>query len=421
MQSKQVERADQLSVKTNGHFTRVNLSVCPVNDISGRARLPGIAGTPATADSASATDPQLFLVMLADAPEPSPAAMALEAALGEDGLLNLQGDAVSLRIAELQRELRAKDDYLQSTHEELESSNEELKSANEEMQSVNEELQSTNEELETSKEELQSVNEELATVNTELQDKVTDLSRANNDMNNLLAGTGIGTVFVNHQLRILRFTPAASSIINLILSDVGRPVGHIVSNLVGYDNLVSDVQQVLDTLAPKAIDVQTKEGRWYTMRIQPYRTLENVIEGAVISFVDVTELKQTTAALTQSSKQLARMAVVVRDAFDAITVQDLAGQFLAWNPAATRMYGWSEAEALQMNVRSLIPEALREQALQRLAEMSRAALIEPLQTERLTKQGVLVGVAITSTALLGENGQVYAIATTERAVGQGTE
>ena len=111
------------------------------------------------------------------------------------------------------------------------------------MQSVNEELQSTNEELETSKEELQSVNEELSTVNNELQTKVVDLSRANNDMSNLLAGTGIGTVFVDHQLRILRFTPAASSIINLILSDVGRPVGHIVANLVGYNALAAGVKR----------------------------------------------------------------------------------------------------------------------------------------------------------------------------------
>ena len=141
----------------------------------------------------------------------------------------------------LKQELRAKEEYLQAANEELETSNEELKSSNEEMQSVNEELQSTNEELETSKEELQSVNEELATVNAELQTKVADLSRANNDMNNLLAGTGIGTVFVDHQLRILRFTPAATRIINLIPGDVGRPVGHIVSNLVGYDRLVADV------------------------------------------------------------------------------------------------------------------------------------------------------------------------------------
>ena len=141
------------------------------------------------------------------------------------------------RIAALREELRAKEEYLQSTNEELETANEELKSSNEEMQSVNEELQSTNEELETSKEELQSVNEELATVNAELQTKVAALTRANNDMNNLLAGTGIATVFVDHQLRILRFTPTATQIINLIPSDVGRPVGHIVSNLTNYDQL----------------------------------------------------------------------------------------------------------------------------------------------------------------------------------------
>ena len=126
---------------------------------------------------------------------------------------------------------------------------------------MNEELQSTNEELETSKEELQSVNEELATVNAELQNKVADLSRANNDMNNLLAGTGIGTVFVDHQLRIQRFTPAVTQVINLIPTDVGRPLGHIVSNLVGYDRLVEDVRTVLDTLVPKEVEVQTQDGR----------------------------------------------------------------------------------------------------------------------------------------------------------------
>lgn len=155
------------------------------------------------------------------------------------------------------------------------------------MQSVNEELQSTNEELETSKEELQSVNEELATVNAELQIKVLDLSRANSDMNNLLAGTGIATVFVDHQLNIMRFTPTATRIINLILSDVGRPVGHVVSNLLGYDRLVEDTREVLDTLIPKEVEVKTIEGKQYKMHIQPYRTLENVIEGAVLTFVNI--------------------------------------------------------------------------------------------------------------------------------------
>ena len=241
--------------------------------------------------------------------------------------------------------MRAKEEYLQTTTEELETSNEELKSANEEMQSINEELQSTNEELETSKEELQSVNEELATVNAELQGKVADLSRVNNDMNNLLAGTGIGTIFVDHQLRIQRFTPAVTQVINLIPTDVGRPVGHIVSNLVGYDHLVEDVQQVLDTLVPKEVEVQTVPGKWFLLRIRPYRTLENVIEGAVITFFDITEMKKAREAL-QDSETLRRLAVVMRDSRDAILVQDLDGRILCWNPGATRLYGWSEAEAL---------------------------------------------------------------------------
>ena len=141
----------------------------------------------------------------------------------------------------------ARDEHLQATREELETSNEELKSSNEEMQSVNEELQSANEEMETSREELQSVNEELATVNAELSAKVLDLSRSNNDMNNLLSGTGIATVFLDPQLRIVRFTPAAAQIINLIPGDIGRPVSHLVSNLVGYDSLATDAQVVLDT------------------------------------------------------------------------------------------------------------------------------------------------------------------------------
>jgi two-component system CheB/CheR fusion protein len=383
-----VVRCMGLRVKTNGDFTTVNLTVRPV------------AAGPAVTSEAP-----LYLVIL-------------EEALPSD-LVSRDKEAVDqtpdadVRIASLNQELRAKDEYLQTANEELETSNEELKSSNEEMQSVNEELQSTNEELETSKEELQSVNEELATINSELQTKVADLSRANNDMNNLLAGTGIGTVFVDHRLRILRFTPAASMIINLILSDIGRPVGHIVSNLVGYDRLVADTQAVLNTLIPKEVEVQTTDDKWFTMRIQPYRTLDNVIEGAVISFVDITEMKQTKEALRKAN-ELLRLAVVVRDAHDAITVQDMDGRILAWNPAAVRMYGWSEAEALKMNVRDQIPEELREKALANVHQLSRAEILEPYRTQRIIKDGSVVEVWITSTALVNETGQMYAIATTER-------
>jgi len=391
---KEPVRHPGLRVKTNGGFTTINLTVRQV-----------------TAGRDAAAEPTLFLAIFQEAP-PADQERPEAAADSVEGVGESASD-VDARITALKQELRVKEEYLQTTNEELETSNEELKSSNEEMQSVNEELQSTNEELETSREELQSVNEELATVNAELQLKVTDLSRANNDMNNLLAGTGIGTIFVDHQLRILRFTPAVTHVINLILTDVGRPVSHIVSNLVGYDRLVDDVQAVLESLAPKEVEVLTQAGAWYSLRIRPYRTLENVIEGAVISFVDITEVKR--ARETQlKSEVLSRLAVVTRDAYDAITVQDREGRILAWNPSAERMYGWSEAEALAMNIRDLTPEELRQEALDTVRRLGRSEVLKPYSTQRLAKGGGVVGIWLTATALVNEVSEVYAIATTER-------
>jgi len=390
---REIVRFPGLRVKTNGDFSLVNLTIHPV-----------LTGSGATVEA------PLYLVVL----EELPAEQAVSAPELASGGPAVDEDA---RIAALKQELHAKEEYLQTANEELETSNEELKSSNEEMQSVNEELQSTNEEMETSKEELQSVNEELATVNTELNGKVGDLSRVNNDMNNLLAGTGIGTVFVDHELRILRFTPAISDIINLIPSDVGRPVGHIVSNLLGYDHLSADVQLVLNTLIPKTQDVQTREGQWYALRILPYRTVDNVIEGAVITFVNITEVVQVRESLKKAN-ELLRLAVVVRDSHDAVTVQDLEGRILAWNPGAERLYGWSEAEALTLNVRDRTPVALRAEALDRVKQLSRAKVLEPYLTKRLTKAGGIVDVSMISTALVDATGQMYAIATTERVQGE---
>jgi two-component system CheB/CheR fusion protein len=387
-------RCPGLRVKTNGHFALVNLTIRPV---------PAV---PPTSPSASSPQPPLYLVILeeaaADPANSTPLAAGPKSSADTD-----------TQILALKQELRAKEEYLQSTNEELETANEELKSSNEEMQSVNEEMQSTNEELETSKEELQSVNEELATVNNELQTKVADLSRANNDMNNLLAGTGVGTLFVDHHLRILRFTPAATQIINLISTDVGRPVGHIVSNLVGYDHLVADVREVLDRLGSKEVQVQTQTGAWYLLRIRPYRTLDNVIEGAVITFTDITDYKKMQAELRES-QGLRRLAVVVHDATDAILVQDLEGRLLAWNPAAERQYGWTEAEALQKKIYDLIPENQCQEALEITRHLSGAEILRPYTTQRITKDQRTVDVHITATALVNATGKVYAIATTER-------
>jgi two-component system CheB/CheR fusion protein len=384
---KELARYTNLRVKTNGDFTAINLTVEPVAPIGGEA--------------------SRFLVTFEDVPTP-PESAAVDASRGAS-----KHGELETRIAELTRELQDKDEHLESAHELMQTANQELTSANEELQSTNEELQSTNEELETSKEELQSVNEELATVNAELQTKVSDLSRANNDMNNLLAGTGVGTIFVDHQLYIQRFTPTATQLINLIRTDLGRPLAHIASNLVGYDSLVSDVQEVLDTLMPKEIEVKTRADAWYLLGIRPYRTLENVVEGAVITFTEVTELRNAQAALRESETQR-RMAVVVRDARDAITVQGLDGGILAWNRGAARMYGWTEAEALRMNIRDLIPDDQRDEALAVVQRLSRAEVLVPFGMKRITKGGQIVEILMTATALVNELGQVYAVSTTER-------
>ena len=680
VRTKEIVHSQGLLVQTAGGQIAVNLTVHPViADPFGETQ-----GRPA----ASPASVQYLVILEEAAVSPGKAGKRqADKKAGVESPKTMKGDDAKARIAALQLALRVKEEYIQTSNEELEYSTEELKFVNEEMQSVNEKLQSSNEELETSKEELQSVNEALLTVNTEMQTKVADLSRANNDMNNLLAGTGIGTIFVDQALTIQRFTPPVTQIMNMILSDLGRPVSHIASNLRDYDQLSADVKTVLDTLIPKEIEVQTTEGKWYLMRILPYRTTNNVIEGAVITFVEITELKQmhvsiielekvqaemqaseerfrslvsvtaqivwitdavgnvtgdmpswraytgqtveqvrsegwaealhpedlqqalavwqraleshslyeveyrmrrhdgqyrlfaargtplrsadgsvcewvgycaditerkrTEEALRESrekystifdqspiaiefynsdgglisvnsacinlfgvvnrneisgfklfedpnistdikakllnmenvrfeaefnfeevkrlnlyqttcsgikildwsispltngnvvvgyieqiqditerkqledelkrslqkAKTLLRLAVTTRDSQDALTVQDLDGRIIAiiaWNPAALRMYGWSEVEALDMDVLDRIPEGRREEALARLHRLSQSEKIEPYRTQRLAKDGRIVEIWMTATALLNETGQVYAISTMER-------
>jgi two-component system CheB/CheR fusion protein len=202
-------------------------------------------------------------------------------------------------LAALERELQQAREDIQATREQMQMSQEELKSANEELQSTNEELQSTNEELTTSKEEMQSLNEELQTVNQELQVKVDELSRANNDMKNLLNSTDIATLFLDDALGVRRFTPQTTSIIKLIPGDAGRPITDIASDL-DYPTMVADAREVLRTLAFVEQPVATRDGRWFLVRIMPYRTLENRIDGVVITFSNITAAKQLEAKLREA-------------------------------------------------------------------------------------------------------------------------
>ena len=204
---------------------------------------------------------------------------------------------------ELERQLlRAREDA-QASREEMQSSQEELKSMNEELQSTNEELQSTNEELTTSKEEMQSLNEELQTVNTELQTKLDELSGANNDMKNLLNSTDIATVFLDNELRLRRFTLQAKTIVKFIHSDVGRPFTDLASDLI-YPALVTEAQEVLRTLVFSERSITTNDGRWFTVRIMPYRTMDNRIDGVVITFADITAAKKLEASLREKNADL---------------------------------------------------------------------------------------------------------------------
>ncbi|MBC8550354.1 MAG: PAS domain-containing protein, partial [Candidatus Brocadiales bacterium] len=205
------------------------------------------------------------------------------------------------QVTNLKQELKSAKEYLQATIEELETSNEELKSTNEEMQSTNEELQSTNEELETSKEEQQSTNEELETVNSELQNKVSELSRANNDLSNLLASTDIATIFLDTKLSIVRFTPSLTKLFNVLPSDINRHIGDITAKF-NSETLYHDAETVLNTLVQSEQEVQANDGSRYSVRILPYRTVENMIDGIVLTFVDITKIRDAENEMSKLEK-----------------------------------------------------------------------------------------------------------------------
>jgi len=202
----------------------------------------------------------------------------------------------NVRVHEMEQELQRLGELLQSTREEMQSSQEELKSTNEELQSTNEELQSTNEELTTSREEMQSLNEELQTVNAEQQSKMDELARVNNDMKNLLNSTEIVTVFLDNQLHIRRFTDGANKLFKVIPGDVGRPLSDITSDLI-YSGMDEDAREVLRTLVFSEKQITTTDGRWFLVRIMPYRTMDDVIGGLVITFTNITAAKSLEAEL----------------------------------------------------------------------------------------------------------------------------
>ncbi len=258
--------------------------------------------------------------------------------------------------SELEKELQSAREEIQNTLEEMEASQEELKSTNEELQSTNEELQSTNEELTSSKEEMQSLNEELQTVNTELQTKIDDYSRVNNDMKNLLDSTDIATLFLDKELNIRRYTVQATKIFKLIKSDIGRPFTDQVSDLI-YPELAADALEVLRTLVFIQKQIPAKDGRWFSTRIMPYRTFDDKIDGLVITFIDISDLRQVEVKLHETG-QMHRL--LLTSSSDVIIKLSTDWKILEFNPEAEKFFGKKREDAANQNyIQMFIPEPVR--------------------------------------------------------------
>ncbi|MEN6449652.1 MAG: chemotaxis protein CheB [Thermoguttaceae bacterium] len=334
----------------------------------------------------------LLAVIFEDVPRPAIVAVALPQTRESETV-----------VRRLEDELKAAQQDLQSTIDDLQSSNEELRVANEEVISSNEELQSTNEELETSKEELQSVNEELTTVNNQLQEKVLQLDTANSDMANLLKSSEIATLFLDNELRIKFFTPAMTRVLNLIPADMGRPITHLSMDLVGCD-LAADARASIQDASIMEREVRHANGSSYLVRIAPYRTQMEQVDGVVITLIDLTNLRC-------AEKQLAD---VVESSNDAILALTLDGAILTWNRAAEAIFGYSAEEVIGYNTSMLAPPDQMTEAAELVARIKQGESITALETQRVRKDGRTIDVALSLSPMRDAAGRIGGISTVAR-------
>ena len=294
-------------VRFNGHAHRVHLLVKPAND---------------------GASPRQALVMF------------IEGEGINEGALSVDTQTNNETVRRLSQELELTQSRLRTVREESDAANEELRAANEELQSINEEYRSTAEELETSKEELQSINEELQTVNAELKLKLEAISRAHSDLQNLMAATDIGTLFLDPALRIKRFTDRVTELFSIKPSDEGRPITDFAHQLE-YGDLIKDARAVITDLAPVRREIRSRAGRWFEVRLRPYRTVDDKIDGVVVTFVDVTERRQTEEALRASEQRLLQEKRLIDLSREPIFVWDLDDGILEWNRGSEELYGYS--------------------------------------------------------------------------------
>ncbi|HKP96932.1 MAG TPA: chemotaxis protein CheB [Fibrobacteria bacterium] len=304
----------------------------------GKARCVEIEAVPLPSSSNNLD--AYFLVLFREQPAPADSS----APASQKGLRKEES-----RAAKLRGELEAAKEYLQTIIEEQEATNEELKSANEEILSSNEELQSINEELETAKEELQSTNEELTTLNEELQNRNLELNQVNNDMTNLLGSVNVPIVMLGNDLRIRRFTPMAEKVLKLIAADVGRPFGDI-KTFSSLSNVEQDILEVIDSVSVREMEVRDDKGCWYSLRIRPYRTSENKIDGAVLVFIDIDTLKTGMGLLQEAHTYAESIVQTVRH---PMVVLEREGVIKTANRAYQETFGQAHIEVVGRSIQDL--------------------------------------------------------------------
>jgi two-component system, chemotaxis family, CheB/CheR fusion protein len=289
-------------------------------------------------------------------------------------------------VRRLAQELELTQSRLRTVREESDAANEELRAANEELQSINEEYRSTSEELETSREELQSINEELQTVNSELKLKLETISRAHSDLQNLMAATDFGTLFLDPNLRIKRFTDRVTELFSITPADERRPITDFAHQLE-YDDLTKDAHAVLVNLGLVKREVRGRNGRWYDVRMRPYRTVDDKIDGVVITFVDVTEYRTVEHALRESELQLRQQKRLVELSRGPIFVWAFDGGIEVWNRGCEELYGYSRKEAIGKEKEQLLGTVVPGSSFAELRDKLLAAGSWSGEVQHRTKDG----------------------------------
>lgn len=297
------------------------------------------------------------------------------------------------RMNDLEVELRYTKESLQSTVEELETSNEELQATNEELVASNEELQSTNEEL-------HSVNEELYSVNAEYQNKISELTELTNDMDNLLESTEIGTIFLDADLTIRKYTGKVDKWFDLESRDLGRKISAFSHNLK-HPDLLTDVQRVLEGEQPLEHETQDKSGSWLHLRLHPYRK-DREVAGVVLTLIDISNLKRTHA-------KLQRLSAIVESSDDAIVGKNFAGRIETWNHAAEELFGYTAEEAIGENISLILPHKAIDEAKQYSKQIRRGETLAPVETKRVTKDGRTVDISLRFSPIRNEEGTVVGL------------